>query len=90
MARSHYQIIGWRSQGTALARIAAVIGYSARWVSVRCRHDREQGAAGLDDQRHTNRGAARLVAADEQALLTALSGPPLTGEGWSGPQVAIG
>ena len=87
--RSHWQMIWLLVSGRSLGEVAAVTGYSTRWVREVVRSYNADGAAALKDQRHANAGAApRLDAEGQAALEAALQKPPPDGGRWSGRQVA--
>src|SRR5919205_2702982 len=74
--RSHWQMIWLLVSGRPLREVAAVTGYSTRWVREVVRSYNADGAAALQDQRHANAGAApRLDAAGQAALEAALQKP---------------
>ena len=87
--RSRWQMIWLLVSGRPLREVAAVTGYSTRWVRDVVRSYNADGAAALLDQRHANTGAAPLLnAAGQAALEAALQKPPPDGGRWSGRQVA--
>jgi transposase len=87
--RSRWQMIWLLVSGRPLGEVAAVTGYSTRWVREVVRSYNADGAAALLDQRHANAGAAPLLnAAGQTALEAALQKPPPDGGRWSGRQVA--
>jgi transposase len=88
--RTRCQMLWLLVSGRSLKEVAAVTGYSTRWVREVVRHYNEAGAGALADQRHANAGAAPLL--DEEgraALAAALETPPADGGRWSGRQVAL-
>jgi transposase len=87
--RTHYQIIGWLTQGKSTAEVAKLSGYSVVWVrQVAGRYNRA-GAAGLGDQRHHNPGQKRLLNGEQESQLKAeVEAAEVQGEAWSGVQVA--
>jgi transposase len=88
--RSRWQMIWLLVSGRSLGEVAAVTGYSTRWIREVVRHSNSDGAAALADQRHANAGAAPLLDAEGQAALAAaLAEPPPDGGRWSGRQVAL-
>jgi transposase len=88
--RSRWQMIWLLVSGRPLGEVAAVTGYSTRWVREVVRHYNEEGADALADQRHANAGAAPLLdVAGQQALAAALQTAPADGGRWSGRQVAL-
>ena len=75
--------------GRSLGEVAAVTGYSTRWVREVVRSYNANGVTAVADQRHANAGAAPLLDAKGQAALeAALHEPPPDGGRWSGRQVA--
>ena len=86
--RSRWQMIWLLVSGRSLGEVAAVTGYSTRWVREVVRNYNAEGTAALQDQRHANAGAAPLLDAEGQAALAAaLHEPPPDGGRWSGRQV---
>jgi transposase len=89
VARSRWQMIWLLISGRSLAEVAAVTGYSPRWIREVVRHYNEEGAEALADRRHDNAGAAPLLDEDgRQALEEALHRPPPEGGRWTGAKVA--
>jgi transposase len=87
--RSHWQMIWLLVSGRPLGEVAAVTGYSTRWIREVVRSYNADGVTALADQRHANVGAAPLLdAAGQAALAAALHEPPPDGGRWSGRQVA--
>jgi transposase len=87
--RSHWQMIWLLVCGRPLGEVAAVTGYSTRWVREVVRSYNADGVTAVADQRHANAGAAPLLDAEGQAALAAaLHEPPADGGRWSGRQVA--
>ena len=87
--RSHWQMIWLLVSGRPLAEVAAVTGYSTRWIREVVRSDNADGVSAVADRRHANAGAAPLLdAAGQAALAAALHEPPSDGGRWSGRQVA--
>src|ERR671928_2182423 len=87
--RSRWQMIWLLVSGRSLGEVAAVTGYSTRWVREVVRSYNAEGVTALADQRHANVGAAPLLDAEGQAALeAALHEPPPDGGQWSGRQVA--
>jgi transposase len=89
LARSHLQIIWLLSQGRDELEVAAVTGYSRRWLAEIVRRYNEDGPDGLGDRRARNAGAKPLLSEDDEAALRdTLSKPPADGGLWTGPKVA--
>jgi hypothetical protein len=87
--RSQRQIVWLLACGRSRAEVAAVTGYSPRWVSAVLARYNAAGPAGLGDRRHANAGAPPLLDADGRAALdAALTAPPADGGLWSGRKVA--
>jgi transposase len=87
--RSRWQMIWLLVSGRPLGEVAAVTGYSTRWIREVVRRYNADGVTALADQRHANAGAAPLLDAKGQAALeAALHEPPPDGGRWSGRQVA--
>ncbi len=89
VARSHLQIVWLFSQGRDERDVAAVTGYSGRWLAEIVRRYNEEGPDGLGDRRARNAGAKPLLDEEgEAALKAALAEPPRDGGLWTGPKVA--
>jgi transposase len=87
--RSRWQMIWLLICGRSLKEVAAVTGFSSRWIREVVKHYNATGAPALADQRHRNAGAAPLLdAAGQQALDEALREPPPDGGLWTGRKVA--
>jgi Winged helix-turn helix len=87
--RSRWQMVWLLVSGRPLGDVAAVTGYSTRWIRAVVTAYNAQGPAALADQRHRNAGAAPLLdAAGRQALDEALLEPPSDGGLWTGRKVA--
>ena len=87
--RSRWQMIWLLICGRSLKEVAAVTGFSSRWIREVVKHYNATGAPALADQRHRNAGAAPLLdAAGRQALDAALQKPPSDGGLWTGRKVA--
>ena len=88
VARSQWQILWLLAQGMPTAHVAQVTGYGVRWIQEIARRYRA-GPQAIGDRRHTNPGAAPLLAGDQQAQLrAALAGPAPDGGIWTGRWVA--
>jgi Winged helix-turn helix len=73
--RSRWQMIWLLVAGRPLKEVAAVTGFSARWIRAVVKAYNATGAPALADQRHRNAGAAPLLdAAGRQALDEAAPG----------------
>jgi transposase len=87
--RTRWQMIWLLSCGRSLKEVAAVTGFSSRWIREVVKHYNAAGAPALADQRHRNTGAVPLLdAAGRQALDDALQKPPPDGGLWTGRKVA--
>src|SRR3954452_9667759 len=87
--RSHLQIVWLRGQGRSEREVAAVTGYSRRWIGTIVQRYTAAGREGRGARGATNAGAKPLLDADgEAALRAALAGPPADGGLWTGPKVA--
>jgi transposase len=87
--RSQWQIIWLLAQGKGSKEVQAVTGYSVDWIRAVARRYNAEGAAGMGDQRHHNRGRpSPLTPQQQQALKTELTQAQAQGERWSGRRVA--
>jgi transposase len=87
--RSHWQMLWLLAGGTSTAHVAQMTGYSVRWVQEVARRYRT-GPEAIGDRRHTNPGAAPLLAAAQQEQLReALLGPAPDGGLWTCRWVAV-
>ena len=87
--RSQPHMIWLLTSGRPLAEVAAVTGYSTRWVREVVKRYNGAGPDGLGDRRHANRGGAPLLDAGGRAALTAaLDEAPPEGGLWSSGKVA--
>lgn len=87
--RSRWQMLWLLVSGRRLGEVAAVTGYSSRWIREVVKRYNAQGPDVLADQRHRNRGAAPLLeAAGQAALEEALRAPPAEGGRWTGRKTA--
>src|SRR5919202_4987078 len=64
--RSHGQMIWLLVSGRPLGEVAAVTGYSTRWIREVVRQYNADGVTALADRRHANAGAAPLLDAAGQ------------------------
>ena len=89
MARSQWQIVWLLALGEPSERVAAVTGYSLTWVRTVARRYNADGAAGIGDRRHANRGGPRLLTPEQEAALDqALEGAAPGGGRWTAAKVA--
>jgi transposase len=89
IVRSHWQMLWLLAQGKPSEPVAAVTGYTVKWVRTIAQRYNQQGPAGLGDRRHRNLGSMGLLSpAQRTALARALDHPPPDGGLWTGPKVA--
>jgi transposase len=89
VARSQWQIVWLLALGEPSERVAAVTGYSLTWVRTVARRYNADGAAGIGDRRHANRGGPRLLTPEQMAALDqALEGAAPGGGRWTAAKVA--
>lgn len=89
VARSQWQIVWLLARGEPTTAVVAATGYSPGWIATIVGRYNRDGAAGIGDRRHRNRGAAPLLSADQRAALReALARPAPDGGLWTGPKVA--
>jgi len=87
--RTHWQMLWWLKEGKSAKEVAALLGYSARWVREIVRRWNERGAAGISDHRLEMAGAKPLLGNQLRAeLALRLQQPPADGGLWTGPKVA--
>ena len=87
--RSQWQILWLLAKGSPSEQVAQVTGYSLNWIRRIAQRYNTAGAAGVQDQRHRNPGAAPLLSAAQQEELRAVLQAALERESlWTGPQVA--
>jgi transposase len=89
VARSQWQIVWLLALGEPSERVAAVTGYSLTWIRTVARRYNADGAAGIGDRRHANRGGPRLLTPEQEAALDqALEGAAPGGGRWTAAKVA--
>jgi transposase len=89
VARSQWQIVWLLAQGERSERVAAVTGYSLTWVRTVARRSNAEGAPGIGDRRHANRGGPRLLTPEQEAALDqAVEGAAPGGGRWTAAKVA--
>src|SRR4051794_39572125 len=81
IARSHLQIVWLSGQGRSGREVAAVTGYSRRWIGTIVQRYAAAGPDGLGDRRATNAGAKPLLDADGEAALIGLK--PILRRQWA-------
>jgi transposase len=87
--RSHFQIVWLLAHGKTRAEVAAVTGYSERWLGEIVRRYNQEGPEALGDRRHANPGGQPILDdAQQERLLAALHGPAPDGGLWTGAKVA--
>ncbi len=87
--RTHWQMLWLLKEGKSAKEVAAVLGYTARWVREIVRRWNETGAAGISDHRREIAGAKPLLGNELRAALAErLQQPPEDGGLWNGPKVA--
>jgi transposase len=89
VARSHWQMVWLLAQGMPSEQVAAVTGYSLKWVRIMVQRYNQHGPTRLGDGRRRNPGRTGLLLPDQRAALgRALDQPPPDGGLWTGPKVA--
>jgi transposase len=89
VARSHWPMVWLLAQGTPSEQVAAVTGYSLKWLRTLVQRYNQQGPGVLGDRRRRNPGSMGLLSPDQRtALANALNQPPPDGGLWTGPKVA--
>ncbi len=87
--RTHWHMLWRLVEGKTPREIAALLGYTARWVREIVRRWNTGGQTGISDHRQRIPGAQPLLSAELQAELAArLQQPPEDGGLWTGPKVA--
>jgi len=87
--RTHWHMLWLLKEGKTPQDIAALLGYTARWVREIVRRWNIAGQAGISDHRQTIPGAQPLLSGELQAeLAVRLQQPPDDGGLWTGPKVA--
>ncbi len=90
--RTHLLMVWRMSLGDRTQEVAAMVGYSQKWVREIARRYESEGVEGLGDRRHGNPGAKERALLDEegQARLrqALLEEAPPGGGMWNGPKVA--
>lgn len=86
---SHYQIIWLLTTGKTVQEVSEVTGYTKIWIYQLIKRYNQDGAAGLVNKRHQNRGKESLLTDVQQAQLwQVLSQKAPDGGLWNGRKVA--
>jgi transposase len=87
--RTHWHILWLMKEGHTSSAVAAMLGYTPRWVRTVVQRWNQAGEQGIRDHRLTLAGAPCLLSIEHQKELDhALDQPPADGGLWSGPKVA--
>ena len=87
--RTHWHIVWLMKEGHTPGEIAAMLGYTARWVRTIIGRWNSEGEEAISDHRRTLPGASPLLSLEEQGELErALQQRPPDDGLWSGPKVA--
>jgi transposase len=87
--RTHWHIVWQIKEGKSPREVAAMLGYTARWVRTVIQRWNREGEEGIRDHRHEIDVSRPLLSAQQQEeLAAALQEPPEDGGLWSGPKVA--
>ena len=88
--RARWQVIRLKTQHRTADDIAAVTGYTSRWVRVIIHRYNAGGPDALRDRRREHPGAPALLDAEQQAALDAALSRGVAPDGgpWNGPKVA--
>ena len=89
VAKSHFHALWLVSEGYAVAEVARLLSFSARWVHTLIKRYNAKGPAALADLRAGNGAAPRILTPEAlQALRERIMSPPEDGGLWSGPKIA--
>lgn len=89
VAKSHFHALWLVSEGYAVAEVAGLLSFSARWVHTLIKRYNEQGPAALADLRGGNGAKPRLLTPEALAgLRERIKTAPGDGGLWSGPKIA--
>lgn len=89
VAKSHFHALWLVSEGYAVAEVARLLSFSARWVHTLIKRYNEKGSAALADLRTGNGAAPRILTPEALAALKQrIASPPDDGGLWSGPKIA--
>src|SRR5260370_39762357 len=89
--RTHWHMLWLLKEGKSAKEVAALLGYTARWVREIGRRWNERGAAGISDRRVDIAGAKPLLGNELRAALAVrLQRAPADGGLCNGPKVAAG
>lgn len=87
--RTHWQMVRLVAQGHSCPAVATLLGYGEDWVRTIVHRYNAEGAAGIADRRHANRGHPPLLSpALREELGEMLDGDPPDGGLWTSPKVA--
>lgn len=87
--RTHWHILWLMKEDHTPEEIAAMLGYTARWIRTIVGRFNRGGEHAMLDHRRLQKGAPPLLSPEQQkALEQALEQPPADGGLWSGPKVA--
>ena len=89
VAKSHFHALWLVSEGYAVAEVARLLSFSARWVHTLIKRYNENGPAALADLRSGNGAAPRILTPEALAALKErIVSAPDDGGVWSGPKIA--
>lgn len=89
VAKSHFHALWLVPEGCAVAEVARLLAFSARWVHTLIKRCNEKGPAALAGLRSGNGARPRLLTPEAlQALKERIVPPPDDGGVWSGPKIA--
>lgn len=89
VAKSHFHALWLVSEGYAVAEVARLLSFSARWVHTLIKRYNEKGPAALADLRGGNGARPRILTPEALAALKErIMSPPDDGGLWTGPKIA--
>jgi transposase len=89
VSKSHFHALWLVSEGYAVAEVARLLSFSARWVHTLIKRYNAQGPAALSDLRGGNGAKPRLLTPEALAALKErIKTVPADGGLWSGPKIA--
>jgi len=86
--RTQWQILWWRAQGRGTNEVARWTGYQPDWIRRIVRRYNAEGPDGIVDGRSENGSEPMLSEAQQEELLSLLSGPAPDGGLWNSLKVA--